>query len=110
MVTNSTQHLSTKAQENKDKLLIMQKFRSLRKLAISYWNIFAFTSSYCLIFPIVNKYNKSSAYLNILYSFCIAYYSFNWIARNMIKMFNNKDFESFKIYALKNQLHDEYLF
>ena len=93
---------------------IMKRFLQLRKLAISYWDIFSFSLGYCLIFPILYKIklrNKISTWnFPILSSLFFAYFFYKYSLKHFARIFNKKDFETFEIYSKKYMLADDKLF
>lgn len=89
---------------------LMAEYRNLRKLAVSYWNFFAFSASYCLLFPFVNTLNKSSNRAKVLFSLLLAFNCSNFVTRVCTKRFNREEFEKFKTFCLKNGMEEEFLF
>ena len=108
--SQNTNHIKLVPDNEKD---IMKRYLQLRKLAISYWDIFSFSLGYCLIFPIIHMIkirNKTSTWnFPILSSFFFAYFFYKYSLKHITRMFNRKDFETFEIYCKKYKLEDDKL-
>jgi hypothetical protein len=79
---------------------IMQRHTDLEKIALSYWTPFAFTSSYCIVYPLLMKYKYS-----IAFSALIAYFLTEKLSKYYAKLFNNKEYNRYKTFCLKYKLY-----
>jgi hypothetical protein len=98
-----------------EKKQIMERYRILRKIAYSYWDIFTFTFGYILIFPIVQRlsYDHNSKrlyiYSNIISSIFFAYMFYKISIKNIIKTFNKNEYNDFVLFCKKYHLEEELL-
>lgn len=94
---------------------IMMRYIKLRKIAISYWDIFSFSFSYCLIFPTMQKltYNNSHKRIyiacNIISSLYLSYFTYRKSLKYILKVFNKQDYDNYKMFCKKYKLDDDLL-
>lgn len=93
---------------------IMIRYLQLRKLAISYWDIFSYSLGYCLIFPIIHRIQQRNKLgrLNfpIISSFFFAYIFYKHSLKYFTRMFNKQDYQNFKLFCKKYNLEENTLF
>jgi hypothetical protein len=94
---------------------IRMRFLHLRKIAKSYWDIFAFCFGYCIIYPLVNKislilkHQQKYVKYNVIASLFFSYVIYRNTLKFFSKYFNSKEYEIFKTFCLKYDLNDELL-
>lgn len=93
-----------------DSLSIMTKHMKLRKLAISYWDFFTFSFSYCLIYPLINRYSHSRQSLKIIGSLILSYYLLKSTLKFYVRIFNRRDYSKYRTFCLKYKLEESTLF
>lgn len=91
---------------------IMLRYLQLRKLAKSYWGFYTFSLGYCLIYPVINKIAiylrqpKKIIKYNVLSCLFFSYVFYTLTLKQIVKIFNKKDYEKFRVYCLKYGLED----
>lgn len=81
----------------------IDEYLKLKKLAFSYWNIFAFSLCNCLFYPIIrNTLNKQ--YLRIPASIILSLFFYKSPGLYFAKTFNKDDYQRFNTFCLKNGL------
>jgi hypothetical protein len=94
---------------HKDDLMI--RYLQLRKIAISYWDIFAFSFGFCLIFPLVNRLSLGNFQkTNVIASLGFSYFFYKFNLKYIVKTMNRNEYNKFKIFCKKYQLEEEILF
>jgi len=90
---------------------VIDTYKKHRKLTISHWNIFSFSFSYCVIYPIFHfsLHNKLSKYYIIPMALITSMQIVKYNQKYLCKTFNYKDYEKFKNYCLKYGIYDDLL-
>ena len=83
---------------------IIKRRDDLRKIALSFWNPFAFCSTYCIIYPLLQK-NKRA----IIISFIASYFITLKIAKYYSWYFNNKEYNRYRTFCMKYNLKNDIL-
>ncbi len=98
-----------------EKYDIMMRYLKLRKLAVSYWDIFTFSFGYCIIFPITQKLshrnNTKKIYIlsNVMSSFVFSYVFYKYSLKHVVKKFNKRDYDRYFTYCKKYKMEDDLL-
>lgn len=81
---------------------ILERQYHLRKIALSYWTPFAFCSSYCIIYPFLQKYKYS-----IPFTMLTAYFMSNLLKKYYSRIFNSVEYNRYKTFCLKYKLYSD---
>ncbi len=79
---------------------IMKRYTDLKKIALSFWTPFAFTSSYCVVYPLLMKYKYS-----IPFTILVSYFLTEKLSKYYARIFNNKEYNRYKTFCLKYKLY-----
>jgi hypothetical protein len=91
--------------DNENDILFRQY--QLRTIALSYWNFFSFSLSYCIVYPIFSKlYTNVKPFYNILASLLMSYYLTKLSVKYIINAFNRRDYQRYRTFCKKYKLVD----
>jgi hypothetical protein len=93
--------------DDEDEILIRQY--QLRKIAVSYWKFFAFSLSYCVIYPIFERSATVKPVYSVIASSLVAYFITQATIKYYLKVFNNKDYQTYRTFCKKYKL-DDYIY
>ncbi len=93
----------------KEKDDIMIRYLQLRKIAISYWNYFAFAFGNVFILPLINKTRIQKPIIQVFITLCISFEFYKFSLKYFVKTFNNKEYNIYKEYCAKYGLYDNML-
>jgi len=88
---------------------IMIRFLQMRKIAISYWGFFSIFFGNLLILPLLQKTRIKRPIIQLFVSCYLSYEFYRFNLKYIVKIFNNHEYQIFKEFCLKYQLHDDLL-
>ncbi len=89
---------------------IMIKYLQMRKIAISYWNIFCFTFGNIIFLPLLQKTRIKRPVFQIMVSCYLSYEFYRFNLKHFLRIFNNNEYSLYKEFCLKYKLEDGILF
>jgi hypothetical protein len=89
---------------------ILERQYQLRKIAISYWKFFTFSACYCISYPIIFKaYGNIKPVHNVIGGLAVSYFLSQLIVKQIIKLFNSRDYLRYRTFCKKYKLIDNRL-
>jgi len=88
---------------------IMIRYLQMRKIAISYWNFFSIFFGNLIIIPLVLRTRIKKPIFQVLTSCYLSYEFYRFTLKYYVKVFNNKEYNLYKEFCLKNHMHDDLL-
>ena len=83
---------------------IIKRHDNLKKIALSFWKPFAFCSSYCIIYPLLQKYKRA-----ILITIITSYFLTQTTAKYYSWLFNYKEYNRYRTFCMKYNVNSDIL-